>query len=67
MKEVDFGRVWLRLNEAQEGENDDVIAQWRGDAKTFLQATFVGVLHFCFRETCKLTFIRLRMDHRRIR
>jgi len=42
MKEVDFGRVWLRLNEAQEGENDDVIAEWQGDAKAFLQATLVG-------------------------
>ena len=42
MKEVDFGRVWLRLNEAQEGENDDVIAEWKGDVKTFLQANLVG-------------------------
>jgi len=42
MKEVDFGRVWLRLNEAQEGESDDVIAEWKGDVKTFLQANLVG-------------------------
>lgn len=47
MKEVDFGRVWLRLNEAHEGESDDIIAEWQGEAKAFLQATLVG-LHFCF-------------------
>lgn len=65
MKEVDFGRVWLRLNEAQEGESDDVIAEWQGDAKTFLQATLVGSL-LLFREICKLSFIHLRMVHKRI-
>lgn len=61
MKEVDFGRVWLRLNEAHEGESDDVIAEWQGEAKAFLQATFVG-LHFCFLtnfEVCKLTLSAL--------
>lgn len=41
IKEVDFGRVWLRLNEADENEKDDVIAEWKGDAKEFLQATMV--------------------------
>lgn len=65
MKEVDFGRVWLRLNEAQEGESDDVIAEWQGDAKAFLQATLVGSL-LLFPEICKLSFIHLRMVHKRI-
>ena len=42
MKELDFGRVWLRLNDNAEGDKDDVIAEWKGDAKKFLQATLVG-------------------------
>ncbi|RDB28789.1 Uncharacterized protein PYUK71.03c [Hypsizygus marmoreus] len=42
IKEVDFSRVWLRLNEADEGEKDDVIAEWKGDAKPFLQSTLTG-------------------------
>jgi hypothetical protein len=41
LKEVEFGRVWLRLCEGEEGEKDDVIAEWKGDAKAFLQATMV--------------------------
>ncbi|KAG7099557.1 hypothetical protein E1B28_001390 [Marasmius oreades] len=42
IKELDFGKVWLRLNEAEEGEKDDIVAEWRGDAKAFLQATLDG-------------------------
>ncbi|KAF8971456.1 C2 domain-containing protein [Flammula alnicola] len=42
MKEVDFGRVWLRLNDADEGEKDEIVAEWKGDAKAFLQATLNG-------------------------
>ncbi|KDR84854.1 hypothetical protein GALMADRAFT_107257 [Galerina marginata CBS 339.88] len=39
IKEVDFGRVWLRLNVAGDSEKDEVIAEWKGDAKAFLEAT----------------------------
>ncbi|KAI0666337.1 tricalbin [Trametes maxima] len=42
VKELDFSRVWLRLNEADEGDKDDVIAEWKGDAKAFLQKTLDG-------------------------
>ncbi|KIY68099.1 hypothetical protein CYLTODRAFT_395974 [Cylindrobasidium torrendii FP15055 ss-10] len=42
VKELDFGQVWLRLNEADEGEKDDIIGQWRGDAKVFLRAAMEG-------------------------
>jgi Ca2+-dependent lipid-binding protein len=41
IKEVDFSRVWLRLNEADEGEKDDIIGEWKGDAKQFLKSTLV--------------------------
>lgn len=42
VKELDFGKVWLRLNEADEGEKDSIVAEWRGDAKAFLQSTLEG-------------------------
>ncbi|OBZ79221.1 Uncharacterized protein PYUK71.03c [Grifola frondosa] len=42
MKELDFGRVWLRLNEADEGDKDDIIAEWKGDAKPFLEKALDG-------------------------
>ena len=41
IKELDFGRVWLRLNEAEEGTKDDIIAEWKEDAKKFLQEAMV--------------------------
>ncbi|KAF5377486.1 hypothetical protein D9615_005116 [Tricholomella constricta] len=46
IKEIDFSRVWLRLNQADEGEKDDVIAEWKGDAKSFLQSTLTCVQSF---------------------
>lgn len=42
IKELDFGRVWLRLNDADEGEKDDVIAEYKGDAKKFLDDALVS-------------------------
>lgn len=43
IKELDFGRVWLRLNEADEGEKDEIIAEYRGEAKDFLKQTLVSI------------------------
>lgn len=42
IKEVDFGRVWLRLNESDDSDKDEVIAEWKGDAKAFLSQTLVS-------------------------
>ena len=42
IKELDFGRVWLRLNESAEDDKDDITAEWKGDAKSFLQTTLVS-------------------------
>lgn len=39
LKELDFGRVWLRLNESGDFDKDDIVAEWKGDAKAFLDAT----------------------------
>jgi Ca2+-dependent lipid-binding protein len=41
VKELDFGRVWLRLNANDEEEKDDIIAEWKGDVKPFLETTLV--------------------------
>ncbi|KAI0726177.1 tricalbin [Fomitopsis betulina] len=46
VKELDFGRVWLRLNEADEGDKDDIVAEWKGDAKPFLERTMDGPTSF---------------------
>ncbi|KAL1677515.1 C2 domain-containing protein [Schizophyllum commune] len=50
VKELDFGQVWLRLNEADEGDKDDIIAQWKGDAKAFLQTTLEGPQDFTLKD-----------------
>lgn len=42
VKELDFGRIWLRLNQADEGDKDEIVAEWKGDTKQFLQQTLVG-------------------------
>ena len=47
IKELDFGRVWLRLNEADEGTKDDIIAEWKEDAKKFLQEALVRSVSPC--------------------
>ena len=48
IKELDFSRVWLRLNEADEGDKDDIVAEWKGDAKAFLEKTLVsGFVRLC--------------------
>jgi Ca2+-dependent lipid-binding protein len=48
VKELDFGRVWFRLNENDEGDKDNIIAEWKGDAKAFLDSTLVCTwLYMC--------------------
>lgn len=46
VKELDFGRIWLRLNESGDSDKDDVIAEWKGDTKAFLDTTLVSRLLF---------------------
>ncbi|KAI0706072.1 tricalbin [Cytidiella melzeri] len=46
IKELDFGRVWLRLNAADEGDRDDIIAEYKGDVKQFLDQTLDGPTSF---------------------
>jgi hypothetical protein len=43
MKELDWGLVWLRLNDASEGDKDDVVGVWKGDAKGFLSSTLASI------------------------
>jgi len=49
IREIDFSLVWLRLNEAGEGEKDDIIAEWKGGAKQFLKSTMSGSHAFILR------------------
>ncbi|KAJ6574724.1 C2 domain-containing protein [Mycena capillaripes] len=51
IKELDFGRVWLRLNVGDEGEKDDVIAEWKGDSKAFLKSTLSGPEQFTLQDS----------------
>ncbi|KAL5495683.1 TCB2 [Sanghuangporus weigelae] len=46
IKELDFGRVWLRLNENDEGDKDDIIAEYKGEVRTFLDQTLSGPATF---------------------
>ncbi|KAJ8517020.1 hypothetical protein ONZ45_g5719 [Pleurotus djamor] len=46
VKELDFGQVWFRLNEADEGDKDDIIAEWKGKAKDFLDVTLDSPYRF---------------------
>jgi len=39
VKELDFGRVWLRLDESDHDEKDHIVGEFKGDAKAFLQQT----------------------------
>ncbi|GLB36472.1 putative tricalbin [Lyophyllum shimeji] len=64
IKEIDFSRVWLRLNEADEGEKDDIIAEWRGDAKSFLQATLIGPQEFTLLDKDERNASTVRVESR---
>ena len=52
VKELDFSRVWLRLNEADEGDKDDVITEWKGDTEAFFDKTLVRCINLCMVSTC---------------
>lgn len=46
VKELDFGRVWLRLNEKDDGEKEEIIAEYKADAKNFLEKALDGPTEF---------------------
>ncbi|KZT58286.1 tricalbin [Calocera cornea HHB12733] len=39
IKELDFSQVWLRLNEHEEGDKEEIVAELRMDSKKFLEMT----------------------------
>lgn len=43
VRELDFSQVWIRLNDAEEGDKDVIVAEWRGDTKSFLSSTLASV------------------------
>ncbi|KAG9104760.1 hypothetical protein FRC06_011242 [Ceratobasidium sp. 370] len=42
IKELDFGRVWLRLNENDEDEKESIIAEYKIGAQAFLEQSLAG-------------------------
>ena len=46
IKELDFGRVWLRLNGNGEGEKEEILAEKKIDAKSFLELALDGPTAF---------------------
>ncbi|KAE9395950.1 hypothetical protein BT96DRAFT_958377 [Gymnopus androsaceus JB14] len=46
VKELDFSQVWIRLNDAEEGDKDSIVAEWRGDTKSFLSSTMESAQTF---------------------
>ena len=52
LKEIDFGRVWLRLNDADEGDKDIILGEYKDDAKAFLSRTLVRCLLWSFSMSC---------------
>ena len=41
VKELDFGRVWLRLNETEDGERENIIAELKVEVRSFLEQALV--------------------------
>lgn len=52
VKELDFGQVWLRLNQADEGHKDEIVGEWKGDTKSFLQSALVRLVYAVFDDRC---------------
>lgn len=47
IKEIDFSRVWLRLCDSDDLDKAEVLAEWKGDAKTFLEESMVCLWQLC--------------------
>lgn len=64
VKELDFGRVWLRLNENDEGDKEDIIAEYKLDAKEFLERSLVSTAYITYAMrtdySCRLALLRIR-------
>ena len=43
VKELDFGQVWLKLNENDDSEKEAIVAECRMDVKDFLEQTLVCI------------------------
>ncbi|KAF8577858.1 tricalbin [Ramaria rubella] len=50
LKELDFGQIWLRLNESDDGDKEEIIAEFKTDAKTFLEQALDGPTKFTLRD-----------------
>jgi hypothetical protein len=47
VKELDFSRIWLRINaNDSSNEKDDIVAEFKCDTKDFLEQCFVGLFFY---------------------
>lgn len=42
MREMEFSRIWLRVNAADDSEREDVVAEYKTDTKLFLEKCMVS-------------------------
>ena len=47
VKELDFSQIWLKLDQSDDDEKDDLIAELKMDTKVFLEQCLVCVYSFC--------------------
>lgn len=45
VKEMDFGKVWLRLNEHDDGEKETIFGEYKCDTKVFLETCLVSTIN----------------------
>jgi hypothetical protein len=43
VRELDFSRIWLRINAADDSEKEDIVAEFRCDTKDFLEQCLVSI------------------------
>jgi Ca2+-dependent lipid-binding protein len=44
IKELDFSRVWLRLNQNEDGQKEDIVGELKTYTKAFLEECLVRIL-----------------------
>jgi len=45
VKELDFGQIWLKLNENDDSDKENIIAEAKIEAKAFLEKCLVIIIH----------------------
>ncbi|WVF68009.1 hypothetical protein IAT40_002771 [Kwoniella sp. CBS 6097] len=51
IRELDFSRIWMRINEGDESDHDDIVAEFKGDTRDFLEQCIRGPAEFVLKHT----------------